>query len=182
MGSPIVTITKVAFSIARWMVEASGAVAEELLCEYRMVAMAVFLGKTFLGDGALLDCLLHHSVGKDKFIPPNEICFQKAGDPPTLERNTCWQIGSLIITITKVAFPEAHWMVEAPGAVAEEQLCEYRMVAMAVFLGKHSWGMEPSWIACCIIRLAKISLFHQMKSASRRQEIPQLWSAILVGR
>jgi hypothetical protein len=65
MGSPIVTITKVTFSQARWMVEAPGAVAEELLCEYRMVAMAVFLGETFLGDGALLDRLLHHLLGKD---------------------------------------------------------------------------------------------------------------------
>ncbi len=47
------------------MVEAPGAVAEEQLHEYRMVAMAAFLGKTFLGDGALLDCLLHHLLGKD---------------------------------------------------------------------------------------------------------------------
>ena len=65
MGSPIVTITKAAFSEARWMVEASRAVAEELLREYRMVAMAVFLGKTFLEDGALLGRLLHHLLGKD---------------------------------------------------------------------------------------------------------------------
>jgi hypothetical protein len=65
MSSPIVTITGVAFSEARWMVEAPGAVTEELLCEYRMVAMAVFLGETFLGDGALLDCLLHHLLGNN---------------------------------------------------------------------------------------------------------------------
>ena len=65
MGRPIVAITKVAFSEACWVVEASGAVAEELLREYRMVAMAVFLGETLLGDGALLDCLLHHLLGKD---------------------------------------------------------------------------------------------------------------------
>jgi hypothetical protein len=65
MGSPIVTITKVAFSEARWMVEAPGAVTEKLLCEYRMVAMAVFLDTTFLGDGAFLDYLLHHLLGKD---------------------------------------------------------------------------------------------------------------------
>ena len=65
MCSPIVTITKITFSEARWMVEAPGAVTEELFREYRMVAMAVFLGKTFFGDGALLDCLLHHLLGKD---------------------------------------------------------------------------------------------------------------------
>ena len=65
MGRPIVAITKVAFSEACWVVEASGAVAEELLREYRMVAMAVFLGETFLGDRALLDRLLHHPLGKD---------------------------------------------------------------------------------------------------------------------
>ena len=65
MSSPFVTITKVAFSEAHWMVEAPGAVTEELLREYRMVAMAVFLGNTFLGDGALLDRLLHHSLGKN---------------------------------------------------------------------------------------------------------------------
>ena len=65
MGSPIVSIIKAAFSKARWMVEALGAVAEELLREYCVVAMAVFLDKTFLGDRALLDRLLHHSIGKD---------------------------------------------------------------------------------------------------------------------
>ena len=65
MGSPIVAVTKVTFSEAHWMVEALGAVAEELLREYRMVAMAVFLGETFLRDRALLDRLLHHSIGKD---------------------------------------------------------------------------------------------------------------------
>ncbi len=65
MSSPIVAIPEVAFSEARWMMETLGAIAEELLCEYRMVAMAVFLGETLLGDGALLDCLLHHSIGKD---------------------------------------------------------------------------------------------------------------------
>ena len=65
MGSPIVAVTKVTFSKARWMVEALGAVAEELLREYRMVTMAVFLGETFLGGRALLDHLLHHSLGKD---------------------------------------------------------------------------------------------------------------------
>ena len=65
MGSPIIAVTEVAFSEARWMVEALGAVAEVLLCEYRMVAMAVFLGETFLGDRALLDRLLHHPLGKD---------------------------------------------------------------------------------------------------------------------
>ena len=47
------------------MVEALGAVAEELLREYRMVAIAVFLGETFLGGRALLDHLLHHLLGKD---------------------------------------------------------------------------------------------------------------------
>ena len=65
MCSPIVTFSEVTFFKARWMMEAPGAVAEELLCEYRMVAMAVFLGETLLGDGALLDCLLHHLLGKD---------------------------------------------------------------------------------------------------------------------
>jgi hypothetical protein len=64
MSSPIVAIPEVAFSEARWKMEASGAIAEELLREYRKVTMAVFLGKTLLGDGALLDCVLHHLLGK----------------------------------------------------------------------------------------------------------------------
>jgi hypothetical protein len=55
------------------MMERAGAVAEKLFSKDSIIAVAVFSCETLLGNASLLTRLLHHSICKNKLIPPVEI-------------------------------------------------------------------------------------------------------------
>jgi hypothetical protein len=57
------------------MMERAGAVAEKLFSKDSIVAVAVFFCEALMRYASLLTRLLHHSLCKNKLIPPIEVCL-----------------------------------------------------------------------------------------------------------
>jgi hypothetical protein len=55
------------------MMERTGAVAEKLFSKDSIIAVTVFFCETLLRYASLLTRLLHHSLRKNKLIPPVEV-------------------------------------------------------------------------------------------------------------
>jgi hypothetical protein len=55
------------------MMERAGAVAEKLFGKDSIIAVTVFFCETLLRNASLLTRLLHHSLCKNKLIPPVEV-------------------------------------------------------------------------------------------------------------
>jgi hypothetical protein len=83
----IITISKVTFAKSCRMVQCMEAVTEELFCKHCLIAVAVCLHKTFLGDTTISNHLSHHPIGKYEVIPPVEVCLKSAYCSQLMNKN-----------------------------------------------------------------------------------------------
>ena len=67
--------------------EATGAITEELLGQYSIIAMAMLLCITLLGYTPRFYRLLHHPLCKNQLVPPIKICFKLTYDSQLVHKH-----------------------------------------------------------------------------------------------